>query len=72
MKRFLIRVDDVYYLTTGKLLSYDFAAAKGDKAKEHGVQKVEAEFNRIHDLPRTWYHAVEIADASFSAINTGG
>ena len=68
-KRFLIEQNGVYYLTTGKLLEYDAAEAKGEDQKK-GVKKVKDEFKRIHDQPHTWYKAVEITDSQFSAINT--
>ena len=71
MKRFLIEQGGVYYLTTGKLLSYDPDSAKGPDQKD-GVEHVRREFKRIHDLPHTWYKAVEIKDSSFSPVNTGG
>lgn len=70
MTRFLINKDGVYYLTTGKLLEYDPEAARGNPEKEAGVAHVEREFNRIKDLPHTWYQAVQISDSSFSPVNT--
>ena len=69
--KFIIKQGDVYYLTTGKLLTYDLAAAKGDPKKEKDVEFVAAKFKEIHDSPHTWYPAVRVADANFSAINTG-
>ena len=69
MKRFLIEQGGVYYLTTGKMLAYDPAAAKNENQKK-GVDHVKREFKRIHDLPHTWYKAVEIKDSSFSPVNT--
>jgi hypothetical protein len=69
MTRFLIEQNGVYYLTSGKLLRYDPDEAQTDQHKQ-GVAKVKAEFQRLHDLPHTWYKAVEVKDASFAAINT--
>jgi hypothetical protein len=71
MTRFLINKNGVYYLTTGRLLEYDRAAARGNPQKEAGVDHVAREFKRIRDLPHTWYEAVEVSDSSFSPINTG-
>lgn len=68
--RFLIKVGDVYYLTTGKLLTYDPSAAKDDQQKKD-IKFVEQEFKRIHDSPHTWYPAVQVSDSSFSPFNTG-
>ena len=70
MARFLIKKNDVYYLTTGKLLTYDPTKAKPGE-QEADVKRVASEFARIRDLPHTWYQAVEISDRRFSAINTG-
>ncbi|HEV2867217.1 MAG TPA: hypothetical protein VGX37_11960 [Allosphingosinicella sp.] len=69
--RFLIDKDGVFYLTTGTLLEYDPAAAKGHPHKEKGVAEVAAEFKRIKDSPNTHYNAVQITTASFSPLNTG-
>lgn len=68
--RFLINKGGVYYLTTGKLLAYDKKAAK-DKEQEKGCDEVEKTFERIKNEPHTWYQAVEVKDADFSAVNTG-
>lgn len=70
MARFLINKDGVYYLTTGRLLSYDRNRARTDEERAD-VERVATEFARIRDLPHTWYQAVEISDRRFSAINTG-
>lgn len=67
--RFLINKGGVYYLTTGKLLTYDKKIAKGEQVK--GVEEVEKTFERIKNEPHTWYQAVEIRDAAFEAVNTG-
>lgn len=68
--RFLINKGGVYYLTTGKLLTYDKKAAK-TKEQEDGVEDVEKTFKRIENEPHTWYRAVEIKESSFEAVNTG-
>lgn len=68
--RFLINKGGVYYLTTGKLLTYDKKAAKDRKEKE-GCEEVEKTFELIKNEPHTWYQAVEIQDGGFSAVNTG-
>ncbi len=67
---FLIKVGDVYYLTKGKLLTYDPSAAKDEQQKKD-VKFVEEEFKKIHDSPHTWYPAVKVTDESFSPFNTG-
>ena len=70
MSRFLIEKNGVFYLTRGKMAVYDKAAAKTpDQARD--VEWVEREFRRIHDLPHTWYKAVEVQESDFTAINTG-
>jgi hypothetical protein len=68
--RFLINKGGVFYLTTGKLLTYDSGAAKDEQQKK-GVKYVEEAFERIKNQPHTWYQAVEISDANFSAVQTG-
>lgn len=70
MAKFLINKDGVYYLTTGKLLKYDKAAAKDEKECA-GVKEVEETFDRIEKEPHTWYKAVEIKSSSFGPMNTG-
>jgi hypothetical protein len=70
MTRFLIEKDGVYYLTTGKLLTYDRGRAENDQQKGD-VDRVAREFDRICNLPHTWHKAVEISDAQFLAVNTG-
>jgi len=69
--RFLINKNGVYYLTTGKLLEYKEADAKGDPEKEKGVKKVKETFDHIKNQPHTWYQSVEVTDQHFSALNTG-
>jgi len=69
MTRFLIEKNGVYYLTDGRLLKYDHEEAQTDQHRQ-GVAKVKAEFQRLHDMPHTWYKAVEVKDAAFAAINT--
>ena len=70
MTRFLINKHGVYYLTTGKLLTYDPDGARTTDEKKD-VERVAKEFQRICDLPHTWHKAVEISDQQFVAINTG-
>ena len=71
MIRFLINKNGTYYLTTGRLLEYNPADARGKPKQEEGVREVEKEFKRIRDLPHTFYEAVEITSGSFAPINTG-
>jgi hypothetical protein len=71
MTRFLINKNGTYYLTTGRLLKYDPAQARGKPKQEEGVREVEKEFKRIRDLPHTFYEAVEVTSDEFSPINTG-
>ena len=69
MTRFLINKKGVYYLTTGTLLEYDPAAAQ-NTAQKDGVKEVKREFDRIRNLPHTFYEAVEITDSRFAPIQT--
>lgn len=69
--RFMIQVDDVYYLSTGPFLTYDPKEVKGDPKKDKGVKEVQKKFKEIKDSPNTWYVAVRIKDSSFEAVNTG-
>lgn len=67
--QFIVRKGDAYYLTTGKLLIYDPKDAKTEQQKKD-VDKVAKEFQRIHDLPHTWYKAVQLDVDGFEAVNT--
>lgn len=71
MTKFLVKKNDVYYLTTGKLLEYDPRAAKGKPKEEEGVAEVEKVFDEIRNSPHTWYEAVQVDIANFAPMNTG-
>lgn len=71
MTKFLIEKNGVYYLTTGRLLTYDPDATHGNPQKKAGVEEVAAKFKEIRDSPHTWYQAVQIDSASFGPMNTG-
>lgn len=79
MAKFLIEKNGVYYLTTGRLLTYDPKATDDNPSdsneikekKKAGVNEVAAKFKEIRDSPHTWYQAVEINQASFAPMNTG-
>ena len=70
MPRFIVKKGDVYYLTTGTLLTYDMAAARGPRERE-GVEKVKRMFDEIRNSPHTWYESVEVEENSFTPANTG-
>ena len=57
-------------MTTGKLLKYDKAEAKGENQVE-GVKKVKETFDRIRNEPHTFYEAVEVKRLEFGPMNTG-
>lgn len=72
---FVIKVGDTYYMTDGKLLTYNMEAAKKakkDKEKKiKGVEDIEKKYWEEHGKPHTFYEAVSFDDAHFSGINTG-
>ena len=76
-KRFVIKVGDTYYLTTGKLLRYNMAEAdaepdpKWKKKMKQGVKEMEEEYQAEYDSPHTWYPAVDFTDVAFSGVQTG-
>ena len=70
MTKFLINKNGVYYLTTGRLLTYDPSKAKDEREKE-GCEKVKKKFDEIRNAPCTFYEAVEITAADFGPLNTG-
>ena len=76
-KRFVIKVGDTYYLTTGKLLTYNMKEAekekdpKWKKKMKEGVQEMIDEYDKEYNSPHTWYPAVDFTDVTFSGVNTG-
>ena len=70
MPRFIVKKGDVYYLTTGTLLSYDMGAAR-DERQRRGVEEVKRVFDEVRNSPHTWYESVEITTTNFSPANTG-
>jgi hypothetical protein len=70
MPRFIVKKGDVYYLTTGTLLTYDMGAAR-DERQRRGVEEVKDRFKEIYDSPHTHYPAVEVTTTDFSPANTG-
>ena len=76
-KRFVIKVGDTYYLTTGKLLRYNMAEAKAEpepkwkKKMEEGVAEIQDEYQKEYDSPNTWYPAVDFTNVAFSGVQTG-
>ena len=70
MTKFLINKNGVYYLTTGRLLTYDSARAKNEREKE-GCEKVKKKFDEIRNAPCTFYESVEISESNFGPLNTG-
>lgn len=65
-RQFIINVDGVYYLTTGRLLEFDAAKAKGNSQQEAGVSEIKGKFDATSADAR--YSAVEVKDADYSAI----
>lgn len=70
IKKFVIKVGDMYYMTTGKLLTYDMANAQ-TPAQKKGVEEMAKLYKEEHDKPHTYYEAVRFDDVSFSGVNTG-
>lgn len=73
IKRFVVKVGDTYYMTKGKMLTYNMEEAKksGDQKKIDGVKEMEKDYQEEHDKPHTFYHAVDFSDVQFKGINTG-
>ncbi|HET9427450.1 MAG TPA: hypothetical protein VFO69_03735 [Allosphingosinicella sp.] len=78
MTKFLINKGGVYYLTTGRLLTYDSNATDNPAdppeiraKKKAGVKEAKETFDRIRNAPHTFYEAVEIDIAGFGPMNTG-
>ena len=61
----------VFHVIKGDALVYDADAAKGDDAKEKGVAKVTADFNKIADAPNTHFRAVQVVTGTAFGGNTG-
>lgn len=72
-KRYVIKVGDTYFLTTGRLLEYNMQAAinSNDMKKVQGVLDMANQFQLERDKPHTYYEAVDFTDVDFSGINTG-
>ena len=76
-KRFVIKVGDTYYMTSGKLLRYNMKEAQAEpdpqwkKKMVDGVKEMEQEFQDEYDRPNTWYPAVDFTDVAFSGVQTG-
>ena len=72
-RRYVIKVGETYYLTTGKLLEYNMHDAINSKKMEkvQGVQDMATMYQAEHDKPHTYYHAVDFTDVDFKGINTG-
>ena len=70
MARFIVKKGDVYYVTTGTLLTYDMAEARDDRQRR-GVEEVRKMFDEVRNSPHTWYESVEISQSNFSPANTG-
>ncbi|MCJ7420242.1 hypothetical protein [Sphingomicrobium astaxanthinifaciens] len=76
-KTFVILVDGVFYMTDGKLLTYDKKAAGAEpdpvkrKEKEEGVEKVKKKFQEEVVSDHTAYVAVGFDDPHFKPVNTG-
>ncbi|MCM8556730.1 hypothetical protein [Sphingomicrobium sediminis] len=70
--RFVIKVGETYYLTTGKMLIYnmDEAIAADDMKKVKGVEDMRKAYQEEHDKPHTYYHAVDFSEVEFKGINT--
>jgi hypothetical protein len=65
-RQFIINVDGVYYLTTGRVLEFDADKAKGNQQKVDGVEEVRKKFEATSASAR--YSAVEVKDADFAGI----
>ena len=76
-KRFVIKVGDTYYLTTGKLLRYNMAEAEAEpdpkwkKKMIEGVEEMKKDYQEEYDSPHTWYPAVDFTNVAFSGVQTG-
>lgn len=72
-RRYVIKVGDTYYLTTGRLLEYNMQAAINSRNmdKVQGVHDMAHQFQVEHDKPHTYYHAVDFTEVDFKGINTG-
>lgn len=66
--RFIIQVNETYYVTTGPLLVYD-PAASATPAHREGYVEVAARFKKIREESCEVYQAVRLADDSFSAAS---
>lgn len=66
--RFIIQVNETYYVTTGPLLAYDPQAAKTQEQRD-GYVEVAARFKLIREECDEVYKAVRLVDDSFSAAS---
>lgn len=65
--RFIIQVNETYYVTTGQLLVYDPGAET--PAHREGYVDVAARFKKIRQESGEVYTAVRLVDDSFAAAN---
>lgn len=71
IRRFVVKVGDTYYMTTGPLLTYNMEAAGDNARKREGVDEIARMYKEEHDKPHTFYEAVSFNRTDFSGINTG-
>lgn len=69
--RFVVKVGDTYYMTTGPLLTYNLEAAGNNQQKVDGVKEIARMYKEEHEKPHTFYEAVEFNRTDFKGINTG-
>ena len=61
----------VFHVIRGDALVYNEDDAKGDDAKEKGVAKIKADFEKIADSPNTHFRAVQVVTGTAFGGNTG-
>lgn len=66
--RFIIRVGDVYYVTSGDLMVFDPAKAATDQDRD-SVASVAAQFKEAASQKDGVYEAVMLTDDAYSATN---
>lgn len=66
--RFIIQVNETYYVTTGPLLAYDPAEAKTDEHRAAYVD-IANRFKTVREECEHVYKAVKLVDDSFCAIS---
>lgn len=75
--KFIILVNGVFYLTDGKLLTYDKKVADNEpdpvkkEKMEKGVEKVKLKFQEEVVSDHTAYVAVGFDDPNWKPVNTG-